>query len=224
MFARSLAIVPDDLDVLALYAETYAAEGDLARAEQLIAGKNFDPNGQGFLFRVWLFIYKRQFEDAINFLENARTQPDLPAATRTLLAAAIADTKAQSAQPDAEVALRDVRQELEALRSAGDRSPVLQEVLVRVLARLNDRNAVETEARTALGMTAVDQMLAPRTKEVVASAYAILGDVNRALPLLEDALGRPAMEGETVHYLRIDPVWDHIRNDPRFQKMAGTNL
>lgn len=223
MFARSLAIVPDDLDVLALYAETYAAEGDLARAEQLIAGKNFDPNGQGFLFRVWLFIYKRQFEDAINFLENARTQPDLPAATRTLLAAAIADTKAQSAQPDAEVALRDVRQELEALRSAGDRSPVLQEVLVRVLARLNDRNAVETEARTALGMTAVDQMLAPRTKEVVASAYAILGDVNRALPLLEDALGRPAMEGVTVHYLRIDPVWDHIRNDPRFQKMAGTN-
>jgi hypothetical protein len=140
-----------------------------------------------------------------------------------LLAAVIADIKAQSAQTDAGAMLRDVRQELEALRSAGDRSPVLQEVLVRVLARLKDRNAVETEARTALDMTAVDQMLAPRTKEVVASAYAILGDANRALPLLQDALTRPCMEGVTVPYLKIDPVWDNIRNDPRVQKLAGAN-
>jgi TolB-like protein len=223
MFARSLAIMSDDLEVLALYAETYAAEGDLARAEQLIAGKKFDPGGQGFIFRVWLFIYKRQFEEAINFLEIARKEPDLPAATRALLAAVIADIKAQSAQADAGAMLRDVRQELEALRSAGDRSPVLQEVLVRVLARLKDRNAVETEARTALDMTFVDQMLAPRTKEVVASAYAILGDANRALSLLQDALTRPCMEGVPVPYLRIDPVWDNIRNDPRFQKLAGAN-
>jgi hypothetical protein len=31
------------------------------------------------------------------------------------------------------------------------------------------------------------------------------------------------MEGVPVPYLRIDPVWDNIRNDPRFEKLAGAN-
>jgi hypothetical protein len=82
---------------------------------------------------------------------------------------------------------------------------------------------VEREARAALGMTAVDQLVAPRTKEVVASAYATLGDADRALPLLREALTEPSMEGVTLSYLRLDPVWDNIRTDPRFQKLAGAN-
>jgi len=35
-------------------------------------------------------------------------------------------------------------------------------------------------------------------------------------------LVRPAADSLTPAYLRLDPVWDPIRNDPRFQKLAGT--
>ena len=41
-----------------------------------------------------------------------------------------------------------------------------------------------------------------------------------ALLLIEHALQVPAVEGLTAAYLRVDPSWDPIRNDPRFQKLA----
>src|SRR5205814_1427622 len=45
--------------------------------------------------------------------------------------------------------------------------------------------------------------------------------IARAMPLLEHALKVPAVEAITPAYLRVDPSWDPIRNDPRFQKLAG---
>ena len=61
-----------------------------------------------------------------------------------------------------------------------------------------------------------------KIEEQVARAYIILGDFDRALPLIEHALTAPAVEALTPAYLRYDPSWDPIRNDPRFQKLASS--
>jgi len=50
-----------------------------------------------------------------------------------------------------------------------------------------------------------------------AKIYAMLGDANFALPLLEHSLSGRA--GITVPRLRLDPVWDRIRNDSRFEAL-----
>jgi hypothetical protein len=43
------------------------------------------------------------------------------------------------------------------------------------------------------------------------------GDIETALALLDRSLQTPA--GITIHELRLDPVWDPLRGDARFQRM-----
>jgi hypothetical protein len=43
--------------------------------------------------------------------------------------------------------------------------------------------------------------------------------MEKALPLLEDSLSKP--NGTTAATLHLDPAWDGVRNDSRFQKLAN---
>jgi hypothetical protein len=45
------------------------------------------------------------------------------------------------------------------------------------------------------------------------------GDVDAALALLDRSLQTPS--GITIHELRLDPVWDALRSDARFQQMLA---
>jgi hypothetical protein len=60
----------------------------------------------------------------------------------------------------------------------------------------------------------------PGCEADAARAWSILGDRDRALPILERLLVEPFAESLTPALLRLDPVWDPIRDDPRFQKLA----
>ncbi len=51
----------------------------------------------------------------------------------------------------------------------------------------------------------------------LAQVYAMTGDVARAVERLEILLSRPSRL--TVAWLHLDPVWDPLRNDPRFQAL-----
>jgi eukaryotic-like serine/threonine-protein kinase len=53
----------------------------------------------------------------------------------------------------------------------------------------------------------------------VAEVYAILGDNGHAIEILEELLSRPSWI--TVEGLKVDPVWDPLRNDPRFQALLN---
>ncbi len=45
------------------------------------------------------------------------------------------------------------------------------------------------------------------------------GDMDTALALLDRSLQTPS--GVTIHELRLDPIWDSLRNDARFQRMLS---
>jgi hypothetical protein len=51
----------------------------------------------------------------------------------------------------------------------------------------------------------------------MARIYAITGDGEKAIDLLQHSLQTPA--GLTVHEIRMDPTWDVLRENPRFKAL-----
>src|SRR5213075_623268 len=61
----------------------------------------------------------------------------------------------------------------------------------------------------------------PATEENMAAIYALLGDADHAIPILKRLLQTTYADAITPALLRINPAWDQIRNDPRFQELAA---
>ncbi len=69
--------------------------------------------------------------------------------------------------------------------------------------------------------TSKDPMEGPAHEENMADIYALLGDADHAIPILKRLLQIPYGFAITPALLRLDPVWDQIRNDPRLQELAA---
>ncbi|MDQ6808163.1 MAG: hypothetical protein M3Z64_01860 [Verrucomicrobiota bacterium] len=122
-----------------------------------------------------------------------------------------------AAQPLYEQAAR----EFQSLRDKGDESLFLADNLIQVTARLGRRDEVARQANALIEQTSKDQWRFPRTKEVLARTYLVLGDIDRALPLVEQALSMQGETSLTAATLRLDPTWDAVRSDPRFVKLVS---
>ena len=72
----------------------------------------------------------------------------------------------------------------------------------------------------AMDPTSKNALDGPAKEESMADIYAPLGDADHAIPILKRLLQTPPYR-VTPALLRLDPVWDQIRNDPRFQELAA---
>jgi hypothetical protein len=66
---------------------------------------------------------------------------------------------------------------------------------------------------------AEDALTGPKITLGLAIIYARTGEVDHALQLLDHLLTVPG--GVTVPLLKLDPVWDPLRSDPRFQALIN---
>jgi len=69
--------------------------------------------------------------------------------------------------------------------------------------------------------TSKDPFEGPEQEENMAGIYALAGDAEHAIPILKRLLQIPYGYAITPAWLRLDPTWDQIRNDPRFQELAA---
>jgi TolB-like protein/Tfp pilus assembly protein PilF len=93
--------------------------------------------------------------------------------------------------------------------------------LAKVLACLGEKDAALSEAQraTELRPESKDAFDGPQIKEQVAQVHAILGDHGRAIEILDGLLSRPSYV--TVQSLKLNLLWDSLRNDPRFQALLN---
>ena len=223
MFDRALAILPGDKSIIADMAErveSYLAEGDLAAVEKLLAPMKIGLGSRLFDDYISLFVFRREFERAIaaisEHLSDEASPEDVQYARLEIAFIQVGLGNLDAAKP----VLEQTRRQLEELRRQGNQSLELTDTLIDITAALGDRAAVEREVEKLLRDTQHDLWRLPASEEVAGRGFAILADADRAIPHLERALAMPSQTGLTPAYLRLDPVWDRIRDDPRFQKLA----
>jgi TolB-like protein len=91
--------------------------------------------------------------------------------------------------------------------------------LAKVLAYLGEKDAALAEARRATELVpeSKDAFGGPEIAAGVAEVHTILGDNGRAIEILDRLLSRPS--AVTVQGLKVNPIWDSLRSDPRFQAL-----
>jgi TolB-like protein len=91
--------------------------------------------------------------------------------------------------------------------------------LAKTLAFLSEKDSAMAEAQRAreLQPESRDAFEGPAITEGVAQVFAILGAKDQAIEILDGLLNRPSYV--TVQGLKVNPVWDSLRNDLRFQAL-----
>ncbi|SRR5581483_3020252 len=91
--------------------------------------------------------------------------------------------------------------------------------LAQAMALLGEKDAALAEAMRARELLpeSVDAFEGPQITENLAEVYSILGDATHATEILDGLFQRPS--SLTTHLLKLQWVWDPIRNDPRFQAL-----
>ncbi|MEO5721336.1 MAG: tetratricopeptide repeat protein, partial [Chthoniobacterales bacterium] len=222
LFDRAYAISPDEVQFMGEKAETYLAQGDLEMAGKVLSEVLSDPKLQEkrpLSEEIDLLTFRRRFNEALSLLTRKALDPSPVRA---------ADDKAWEGilqiwaghPAEGRVLLEQARSELLSERTAGETSLRLKDSILLTSAQLGDRAAVEEQVTQMLAETRVDAWRASESEEIAARAYATLGDADRAIPLLERCLAASYRRSLTPAYLRLDPLWDPIRKDPRFEKLT----
>jgi serine/threonine-protein kinase len=97
-------------------------------------------------------------------------------------------------------------------------------LLAMIDAGLGHRQEAVREARRAYDLSSNVAIDAPVAACNLAVVYAWTGQSDLALAVLEEWITRPAGANEpdqpTYGDFRLNPVWDPLRNDPRFEKLV----
>ncbi len=194
-------------------------KGDLSMMEKDLADMppGVDPEGLVTFGRVQLMMLQRKFPEALAVLKQLSPDLSHDSKPREFLEGAIytflndrekARSAFEHARPIAEQSLREAPND--AFRHA---------LLGQILAGLGEKEAAISEGKRAVNLLpeSQDALEGPKATLELAKIYTWTGETDQALFLLDHSLSTPS--GITVSSLKLDPVWDPLRSDPRFQAL-----
>ena len=228
-----LDITPDDVDIVVEKAAIAQAQGDLPRASALLASVHPSPDDLVALqAQVYQAILERRPAQIIPRLKEILAKPDPALGYRNGelrfwlgWAEEVAGDEAA-----AQESWRQARSELEPfIREQPDNFGLIGD-LALINMGLHDKAAALALAERAVVAIPIekDPLAGPIPIEILARVTAGIGESDRAIGILEKLLSIP-YPGPLVQnvpltpaLLRLDPMFDALRGDARFEKLVSS--
>jgi TolB-like protein/Tfp pilus assembly protein PilF/class 3 adenylate cyclase len=239
---QALNISPDDVGTIALKAKIAQAQGDLPRAAALLAPLRPGPTDASVIeLQIYQGILERRPQQAIFQAQQIMPKPDaVPQSPGSDVDVWLGNLTvwlawAQEVAGDsgnARESYRRAQSELEKLlNELGDNYGLLDD-LALIYMGLGDKSKASAFAERAIASNPVekDAVRGPLPVEILARVCARFRETDRAINALEKLLTLPydgAMGVSaplTPALLRLDPMFDSLRDNPRFKKLANSDF
>lgn len=222
---QALRIAPDSAPDRATKAGLFQAEGRLEEAGRELARIPEDASDDLIInTRIQQAIYQRRYDDAIQIIETKLNS--IPAGqrfdtyTKQFLVYlgfcqewAGRPEQAKDAFTGAVQAIKPTSDTVVGADANG--TPA---ILALAYAGLGEKEKALKQAQQALKDYADDHVSKPQAEYTLAQIQARFGDNDAAIAALPHLLQVPA--GLTKANLKLDPLWDPLRKDPRFERLC----
>jgi TolB-like protein/Flp pilus assembly protein TadD len=194
-------------------------KGDVSVMEKALAEMpaDVDPDGLITFSRVQLLLLQRRFAEALAVLKQSAQDASHFDKPKEFFEGAI-----YTFLNDKEKAISAFERARSIAEKAVQESPddaSRHVTLGLILAGLGQKELAIGEGRRAVELLpeSQDALDGPKMTIALAQIYAWTGESDQALQLLDRSLSTP--NGITVPFLKLDPIWEPLRTDPRYQAL-----